>query len=85
MFTVGIDMGGTFTDGYVTAGCGRWCARCRRRTSTSASRWSAACAVPPRTSRLKLEKFLADVDLLRIATTIGTMIVEGTGNGQCDR
>ena len=81
MFTVGIDMGGTFTDGYVTDGVRAMVCKVPT-THFDLSQSVVGCLRRAAEDfGLELEKFLADVDLLRIATTIGTnAVVEGTGD-----
>ena len=81
MFSVGIDRGGTFTDGYVTDGIRATVCKVPT-THFDLSRSVIGCL---RTGadwfEVDYEKFLADVDVLRVATTIGTnAVVEGTGD-----
>jgi N-methylhydantoinase A len=81
VFTVGIDMGGTFTDGYVTDGVRAMVCKVPT-THFDLSQSVVGCLRRAAEDfGLELEKFLADIDLLRIATTIGTnAVVEGTGD-----
>jgi len=81
MFTVGIDMGGTFTDGYVSDGVRTTVCKVPT-THFDLSQSVVGCLRRAAEDfGIELEKFLADVDLLRIATTIGTnAVVEGTGD-----
>jgi N-methylhydantoinase A len=81
MFAVGIDMGGTFTDGYVTDGIRATVCKVPT-THFDLSRSVTACLrQAAEWFELDLAKFLADIDLLRVATTIGTnAVVEGTGD-----
>jgi acetophenone carboxylase len=81
MFTIGIDMGGTFTDGYVTDGLRATVFKVPT-THFDLSRSVVGCLQRAAAGfGTDLPKLLADVDLLRIATTIGTnAVVEGTGD-----
>lgn len=81
MFSVGIDMGGTFTDGYVTDGVRATVCKVPT-THFDLSRSVIGCLrAGADWFEVEEEKFLADVDVLRVATTIGTnAVVEGTGD-----
>ncbi len=81
VFTVGVDMGGTFTDGYATDGVRATVCKVPT-THFDLSRSVIACL--RRAAEwfdVDYDKFLGDVDVLRVATTIGTnAVVEGTGD-----
>ena len=80
-WSVGLDMGGTFTDGYFTDG--RRAAMAKVLTSHfDLTRSVMAClSEGARRFDLELEDFLASVGMLRLATTIGTnSVVTGTGD-----
>ena len=80
-WSVGLDMGGTFTDGYFTDG--RRAAMAKVPTSHfDLTRSVMAClGEGARRFDLDLEDFLASVGVLRLATTIGTnSVVTGTGD-----
>lgn len=80
-WSVGLDMGGTFTDGYFTDG--RRAAMAKVPTSHfDLTRSVMAClSEGARRFDLELEDFLASVGMLRLATTIGTnSVVTGTGD-----
>ncbi len=80
-WSVGLDMGGTFTDGYFTDG--RRAAMAKVPTSHfDLTRSVMAClSEGARRFGLELEDFLASVGVLRLATTIGTnSVVTGTGD-----
>lgn len=80
-WSVGIDMGGTFTDGYFTDG--RRAAMAKVPTSHfDLTRSVMAClSEGARRFDLDLEDFLASVGVLRLATTIGTnSVVTGAGD-----
>lgn len=80
-WSVGLDMGGTFTDGYFTDG--RRAAMAKVPTSHfDLTRSVMAClSEGARRFDLDLEDFLASVGVLRLATTIGTnSVVTGTGD-----
>lgn len=80
-WSVGLDMGGTFTDGYFTDG--RRAAMAKVPTSHfDLTRSVMAClSEGARRFDLDLEDFLASVGMLRLATTIGTnSVVTGTGD-----
>lgn len=80
-WSVGMDMGGTFTDGYFTDG--RRAAMAKVPTSHfDLTRSVMAClSEGARRFDLDLEDFLASVGVLRLATTIGTnSVVTGAGD-----
>ena len=80
-WSVGLDMGGTFTDGYFTDG--RRAAMAKVPTSHfDLTRSVMAClGEGARRFDLDLEDFLASIEMLRLATTIGTnSVVTGTGD-----
>ena len=80
-WSVGLDMGGTFTDGYFTDG--RRAAMAKVPTSHfDLTRSVMAClSEGARRFDLEFEDFLASVGVLRLATTIGTnSVVTGTGD-----
>lgn len=80
-WSVGLDMGGTFTDGYFTDG--RRAVMAKVPTSHfDLTRSVMAClSEGARRFDLDLEDFLASVGVLRLATTIGTnSVVTGTGD-----
>lgn len=80
-WSVGMDMGGTFTDGYFTDG--RRAAMAKVPTSHfDLTRSVMAClGEGARRFDLDLEDFLASVGVLRLATTIGTnSVVTGAGD-----
>jgi N-methylhydantoinase A len=81
VLSVGIDMGGTFTDGYVTDGLRATVCKVPT-THFDLSRSVVGCLRRgAEWFELDFEKFLGDVDVLRVATTIGTnAVVEGTGD-----
>ena len=78
---MGIDMGGTFTDGYFSDG-ERAVAAKVPTTHFDLTRSVMAClAEGAETFGVSLEDFLSDVELFRLATTIGTnAVVTGTGD-----
>ena len=80
-FSVGIDMGGTFTDGVFSNG--ELAATVKVPTTHfDLTRSVIACLVGGAAAfNSSLEDFLADVGLFRLATTIGTnAVVTGTGD-----
>lgn len=80
-YSVGIDMGGTFTDGVFSDG--ELAASIKVPTTHfDLTRSVIACLVGGATAfGTSLEDFLADVGLFRLATTIGTnAVVTGTGD-----
>ena len=80
-WSVGMDMGGTFTDGYFSDG--RRAAMAKVPTSHfDLTRSVMAClSEGARRFDLDLEDFLASVGVLRLATTIGTnSVVTGAGD-----
>ena len=80
-YSVGIDMGGTFTDGVFSNG--ELAASVKVPTTHfDLTRSVMAClAGGAATFDTSLEDFLADVGLFRLATTIGTnAVVTGTGD-----
>lgn len=81
MLSVGIDMGGTFTDGYFTDGVRATVCKVPT-THFDLSRSIVGCLRRGADwFGLDFDKFLGDVDVLRVATTIGTnAVVEGTGD-----
>ena len=80
-YSVGIDMGGTFTDGYFSDG-ERAVAAKVPTTHFDLTRSVMAClAEGAEAFGVSLEDFLSDVELFRLATTIGTnAVVTGTGD-----
>ena len=80
-YSVGIDMGGTFTDGYFFDG-DRTVAAKVPTTHFDLTRSVMAClAEGAEAFGVSLRDFLGDVDLFRLATTIGTnAVVTGTGD-----
>ena len=80
-YSVGIDMGGTFTDGYFSDG-GRAVAAKVPTTHFDLTRSVMAClAEGAEAFDAALEDFLAGIGLFRLATTIGTnAVVTGTGD-----
>ncbi len=80
-YSVGIDMGGTFTDGYFSDG-ERVVAAKVPTTHFDLTRSVMACLAEGAAAfDLSLEDFLAGVGLFRLATTIGTnAVVTGTGD-----
>ena len=80
-YSVGIDMGGTFTDGYFSDG-ERAVAAKVPTTHFDLTRSVMACLVEGAEAfDVSLEDFLAGVGLFRLATTIGTnAVVTGTGD-----
>ena len=78
---MGIDMGGTFTDGYFSDG-ERAVAAKVPTTHFDLTRSVMAClAEGAEAFGVSLEDFLSDVELFRLATTIGTnAVVTGTGD-----
>ena len=80
-YSVGIDMGGTFTDGVFSNG--ELAASVKVPTTHfDLTRSVIACLVGGAAAfNASLEDFLADVGLFRLATTIGTnAVVTGTGD-----
>ena len=80
-WSVGMDMGGTFTDGYFTDG--RWAAMAKVPTSHFDLTWSVMACLGEGARRFDLDlgDFLASVGVLRLATTIGTnSVVTGAGD-----
>ncbi len=80
-YSVGIDMGGTFTDGYFSDG-ERTVAAKVPTTHFDLTRSVMAClAEGAEAFDLALEDFLGRIGLFRLATTIGTnAVVTGTGD-----
>ena len=80
-YSVGMDMGGTFTDGYFSDG-ERAVAAKVPTTHFDLTRSVMAClAEGAEAFGVSLEDFLSDVELFRLATTIGTnAVVTGTGD-----
>ena len=81
MLTVGIDLGGTFVDGYF-ADDDRWMT-CKVPTSRFDLTRSVVACIGAGADALRepLEGFLERIDLLRLSTTVGTnAIVEGKGS-----
>ena len=80
-YAVGIDMGGTFTDGYFSDG-ERAVAAKVPTTHFDLTRSVVAClAQGAEAFDVALDDFLAEVGLFRLATTIGTnAVVTGTGD-----
>ena len=80
-YSVGIDMGGTFTDGYFSDGERAEAVKVPT-THFDLTRSVMAClAEGAEAFGLPVEDFLADVELFRLATTIGTnAVVTGTGD-----
>ena len=80
-YSVGMDMGGTFTDGYFSDG-ERAVAAKVPTTHFDLTRSVTAClAEGAEAFGVSLEDFLSDVELFRLATTIGTnAVVTGTGD-----
>ena len=80
-YSVGIDMGGTFTDGYFFDG-DRTVAAKVPTTHFDLTRSVMAClAEGAEAFGVSLRDLLGDVDLFRLATTIGTnAVVTGTGD-----
>ena len=80
-YSVGIDMGGTFTDGYFSDG-ERAVAAKVPTTHFDLTRSVTACLFEGAGAfGVSLEDFLAGVGLFRLATTIGTnAVVTGTGD-----
>ena len=80
-YSVGIDMGGTFTDGYFSDG-ERAVAAKVPTTHFDLTRSVMACLSEGAAAfDVSLEDFLGDVGLFRLATTIGTnAVVTGTGD-----
>jgi N-methylhydantoinase A len=81
VYSVGIDMGGTFTDAYVTDGLHATVCKVPT-THFDLSRSVIGCLRRgAEWFEVEFEKFLGDVDVLRVATTIGTnAVVEGKGD-----
>ena len=81
MYSAGIDMGGTFTDGYFSDG--RRAVVVKVPTTHFDPTRSVMACLGSGAARLgfTLEDFLATVDLFRLATTIGTnSVVTGSGD-----
>jgi N-methylhydantoinase A/acetophenone carboxylase len=81
VLTVGVDMGGTFTDGYVASEDGAF--SCKVPTYRFDLTRSLVQCLETAAERAELgfREFLERVDSLRVATTVGTnAIVEGTGS-----
>ena len=80
-YVVGVDMGGTFTDGFVSDG-ERSVATKVPTTHFDLTRSVMAClSQGAEAFDVVLEDFLAEVGLFRLATTIGTnAVVTGTGD-----
>ena len=80
-YSVGIDMGGTFTDGYFSDGERVMIAKVPT-THFDLTRSVMAClAGGAEAFDVPLEHFLGDIGLFRLATTIGTnAVVTGTGD-----
>ena len=80
-YTVGIDMGGTFTDGFFSDGK-RTIAAKVPTTHFDLTRSVMAClAEGAEAFGVSLQDLLADIGLFRLATTIGTnAVVTGTGD-----
>lgn len=80
-YSVGIDMGGTFTDGYFSDGVRAMAAKVPTAHFDLTRSVVACLSEGAEAFGLSLEDFLADVALLRLATTIGTnAVVTGTGD-----
>jgi N-methylhydantoinase A/acetophenone carboxylase len=81
VLTVGIDLGGTFTDGYFDVD-GRTFTRKAPTYRFDLTRSVVACLeMGADAVDMPLRRFLEQVDLLRIATTVGTnAVIEGTGS-----
>ena len=81
MFQVGIDMGGTFTDGFFTNGTTAAVIKVPT-THHDLTRSVLACLRQGADAfGLELTEFLIEIDVLRVATTIGTnAVVESTGD-----
>ena len=80
-YAVGIDMGGTFTDGYFSDG-ERAVAAKVPTTHFDLTRSVTACLCEGAEAfDVALEDFLAEISLFRLATTIGTnAVITGTGD-----
>ena len=80
-YSVGVDMGGTFTDGYFSDGERAVVAKVPT-THFDLTRSVTACvAEGAEAFDASLEDFLGDIGLFRLATTIGTnAVVTGTGD-----
>ena len=80
-YAVGIDMGGTFTDGYFSDG-ERAVAAKVPTTHFDLTRSVTAClSEGAKAFDAAFEDFLAEISLFRLATTIGTnAVVTGTGD-----
>ena len=80
-YSVGIDMGGTFTDGYFSDGEQVMIAKVPT-THFDLTRSVMAClAGGAEAFDVSLERFLGDIGLFRLATTVGTnAVVTGTGD-----
>ena len=80
-YSVGIDMGGTFTDGYFSDGERTVAAKVPTSHFDLTRSVTACLAEGAEAFDASLEDFLGDVDLFRLATTIGTnAVVTGTGD-----
>lgn len=80
-YSVGIDMGGTFTDGYFSDGQRAVAAKVPTTLFDLTRSVMACLAEGAAAFDVSLEDFLRDVDLFCLATTIGTnAVVTGTGD-----
>lgn len=81
MFQVGIDMGGTFTDGFFTNGTTAAVIKVPTTHHDLTRSVHACLRQGAEAFGLDLSEFLVEIDVLRVATTIGTnAVVESTGD-----